>query len=156
MAFRTRKISEECREQSKQSELRIEDSVSIGESNEDINSSSKDHSPSSKILIDECKVPEAEDNHDDGDDGKDGEYDDMEEEESNTILHFHKSDEENDSLGNRQKARGVRWSKRLAGVTDQTAAETIKAKTRNLVRQRLLRNSALDSIVVPDSDDEEN
>lgn len=153
MAFRTRKISEECREQSKQIELRIEDSVSIGESDEDINSSSKDHSPSSKILIDECKLPEADDNHDDDDDG---EYDGMEEEESKTILHFHKSDEENDSLGNRQKAQGVRWSKRLAGVTDQTAAETIKAKTMNLVRQRLLRNSALDSIVVPDSDDEEN
>lgn len=133
----------------------MEDSISLGEYSEGTNSNSKGHSPSSKTLIDERKVPEADDDDNvDDDDGEDGEYDGMEEEESKASLDLHEPDNENDSLGNRQKAPGVRWSKRLAEVANQTAEETMKDKTRNLLRQKLVRNSALASMVVPDSDEE--
>ena len=48
---------------------------------------------------------------------------------------------------------GVRWSLRLAGGTDQPV-ENRDLGTKNILRQRPTRNSALDSIVIPDSDDE--
>ncbi|KAL1346791.1 hypothetical protein HN51_020337 [Arachis hypogaea] len=51
--------------------------------------------------------------------------------------------------------RGVRYSKRLAGVPSHTLAESRGLASKQRLRQRPTRNSALESIVIPDSDDEE-
>ncbi|MED6195204.1 hypothetical protein PIB30_035814 [Stylosanthes scabra] len=50
--------------------------------------------------------------------------------------------------------RGVRYSKRLAGVPSHTLAESRGLASKQRLRQRPTRNSALESIVIPDSDDE--
>ncbi|PKI70830.1 hypothetical protein CRG98_008721 [Punica granatum] len=148
---RKKKRGEEHAKQSKQGELRVEVSISDGGSDEDTDSNNKYHSSRSKTSIEERKEPE-----DDEDDGEDGEYDGAKEEVSEMSLDLFESDKENDRLGYRLKAPGVKWSKRLAGVTNQKAKETMKPNTRNLLRQRPVQNSAFDSIVVPDSDDAEN
>ncbi|WCA47157.1 hypothetical protein Tsubulata_013522 [Turnera subulata] len=76
------------------------------------------------------------------------------------------SDEEKENLGNMnrvQKHFGPRWSRRLAGGSDPPDVETRNLVTKHRLRQRPVRNSALDSIldgaddtlsVVPDSEDE--
>ncbi|EEF45934.1 hypothetical protein RCOM_0803470 [Ricinus communis] len=67
-----------------------------------------------------------------------------------------KSDEENANPGERncsKKPFGTRWSMRLAGVMNHPVPETRNLATKNRLRQRPTRNSALDSIVI-DSEDE--
>jgi hypothetical protein len=54
-----------------------------------------------------------------------------------------------------QEYSGERWSKRLAGATTDVVAETRSFGTNNRLRQRPTLNSALDSNVVPDSEDED-
>lgn len=49
---------------------------------------------------------------------------------------------------------GARWSKRLAGGTAEPFVENRNLGTKNILRQRPTRNSALESIVIPDSDDD--
>nr|TKS11009.1 uncharacterized protein D5086_0000076110 [Populus alba] len=67
-----------------------------------------------------------------------------------------KSDEENETFGGKNIARkfGSRWSSRLAGVASHPVVEAGNFGTKNRLRQRPMRNSALDSINVLDSDDE--
>ncbi|XP_020411009.1 DDT domain-containing protein DDR4 isoform X1 [Prunus persica] len=52
------------------------------------------------------------------------------------------------------KPMGVRWSKRLAGDTSHPVLENRNLGTKNRSRQRPICNSALDSVVRQDSDDE--
>lgn len=52
------------------------------------------------------------------------------------------------------KPMGVRWSKRLAGDTSHPVMENRNLGTKNRSRQRPICNSALDSVVRQDSDDE--
>lgn len=54
-----------------------------------------------------------------------------------------------------QKLRGERWSKRLAGATSDVVAEPRSLGTNNGLRQSPTRNSTLDSLAVPDSEDED-
>ncbi|PON65614.1 hypothetical protein PanWU01x14_116260 [Parasponia andersonii] len=49
---------------------------------------------------------------------------------------------------------GVRWSQRLVGGTGQPSVGNKNLRAKNILRQRPTRNSALDTIVIPDSDDE--
>ena len=67
-----------------------------------------------------------------------------------------KSDEENETFGGKNIALkfGSRWSSRLAGVASHPVVEAGNFGTKNRLRQRPMRNSALDSINVLDSDDE--
>lgn len=51
-------------------------------------------------------------------------------------------------------ALGVRWSTRLAGAIDHPVVEERNLRTKNRLRQRPTRNSALDLLVVPDTEDE--
>ena len=50
--------------------------------------------------------------------------------------------------------RGVRWSQRLVGESCHPVFETRCLTTKHRLRQRPTRNSALESIVITDSDDE--
>ncbi|KAK6912690.1 hypothetical protein RJ641_022291 [Dillenia turbinata] len=64
------------------------------------------------------------------------------------------SDKENDNLGNKNiKKYGVRWSNRLAGNAAPPVG-SIKLGTKNRSRQRPIRITAMDPLVVSDSDDE--
>ncbi|KAK9273351.1 hypothetical protein L1049_018160 [Liquidambar formosana] len=75
---------------------------------------------------------------------------------------------ENDNHGNRnhatlqsqkqkgrfvQKPAGSRWSMRLAGISSDPVAETRRLGTKHRLRQRPNHNTAIESIVVPDSED---
>ncbi|KAM1776861.1 hypothetical protein ACFX11_043605 [Malus domestica] len=53
-----------------------------------------------------------------------------------------------------QKPVGVRWSSRLAGDSSHLVMDNRNLVTKNRSRQRPICNSALDSVVIPDSDDE--
>jgi hypothetical protein len=52
--------------------------------------------------------------------------------------------------------KGVRCSKRLAGVPGHTVPESMGLAAKQRVRQRPTRNTAIESTVVPDSEDEEH
>ncbi|KAF9662194.1 hypothetical protein SADUNF_Sadunf18G0027900 [Salix dunnii] len=67
-----------------------------------------------------------------------------------------KSGEENETFGGKNIARkfGSRWSSRLAGVASHSVVKAGNFGTKNGLRQRPTRNSALDSMNVLDSDDE--
>ncbi|XP_030464752.1 DDT domain-containing protein DDR4 [Syzygium oleosum] len=52
------------------------------------------------------------------------------------------------------RVAGPRWSKRLAGAAAHAVEETRKLHMTKLLRQRPNQNSALDSAIIPDSDDE--
>lgn len=52
------------------------------------------------------------------------------------------------------KQSGVRWSVRLAGGPSESFVENGNLGTKNRSRQRPIRNSALEAIVVPDSEDD--
>lgn len=52
-------------------------------------------------------------------------------------------------------AVGVRWSMRLAGAVNHPVVENRNLRTKNMSRQRpTTRNSVLDPLVVPDTEDE--
>ena len=50
--------------------------------------------------------------------------------------------------------KGVRYSKRLAGVPSHTLIESRGLATKQRLRQRPTRNSAIEPVVIPDSEDE--
>lgn len=52
------------------------------------------------------------------------------------------------------KQSGVRWSVRIAGGISESFVENGNLGTKNRSRQRPIRNSALEAIVVPDSEDD--
>ncbi|KAE8056457.1 hypothetical protein FH972_013230 [Carpinus fangiana] len=86
---------------------------------------------------------------DDIDDG--GEFENSEDDGNHaTMLHSQKR-----NGFSTQKLRGERWSKRLAGATSDLVAKTRTLGTNNGLRQSPTRNSAIDSFVVLDSEDED-
>ena len=88
------------------------------------------------------------------DDGSDDDYDDKMDYDNGS--RSGKSGEENETFGGKNIARkfGSRWSSRLAGVASHSVVEAGNFGTKNRFRQRPMRNSALDSMNVLDSDDE--
>ncbi|KAB5513975.1 hypothetical protein DKX38_027881 [Salix brachista] len=96
------------------------------------------------------KLEEAGNDDDDGDD----DYDDKMDYDNGS--RSGKSGEENETFGGKNIARkfGSRWSSRLAGVASHPVVEAGNFGTKNRLRQRPTRNSALDSMIVLDSDDE--
>ncbi|KAL2454802.1 DDT domain-containing protein DDR4 [Abeliophyllum distichum] len=54
-----------------------------------------------------------------------------------------------------QRPKGFRSSKRLAGVPVPAIAEGLNLRAKNRSRQRPLLNTAIESPIVPDSEDEE-
>lgn len=82
------------------------------------------------------------------DDG--GDFENSEADGNHAMLHSQKAN----GFGT-QKYSGERWSERLAGATSDVVAENRSLGTNNRLRQRPTLNSALDSNVVPDSEDED-
>ncbi|GKU87147.1 hypothetical protein SLEP1_g1594 [Rubroshorea leprosula] len=89
---------------------------------------------------------------------EDGEDDDYDGKNENDSYSGNSSDEKNNPNNRNhanfcpQKPKGLRWSKRLAGVT-LPAPETSTLTTKNRLRQRPVLNSAI-NLIVPDSEDE--
>ncbi|XP_011081843.1 DDT domain-containing protein DDR4 [Sesamum indicum] len=93
---------------------------------------------------------------DDADDSSQVEYDGEREDDGNQNgnrdhqkVHSH---EQNMLFLHRSK--GLRFSKRLAGIPGHTAPESMNLGAKNRLRQRPSVNTAVESVVVPDSEDE--
>lgn len=109
-------------------------------------SNSKDVSAESESERDVCQVSDSDDtgykteNHGSSEeDGIDGELGNSEAHSSHAAVSYPK---------------GVRSSKRLAGVAGYTILESRGLAAKQRLRQRPTRNSAIESIVVADSEDE--
>lgn len=89
------------------------------------------------------------------DDDSDDDYDSKRDGNGNDSESGNSDEEKNNPAdGNdTRKPVGSRWSKRLAGFGSHPVVEARNLGTKNRLRQRPTRNSALD-LIVPDSDDE--
>ncbi|KAL6556600.1 hypothetical protein OROGR_005888 [Orobanche gracilis] len=91
----------------------------------------------------------------DSDDSSHDEYDDEKEDDNDDDV-----DDNNNGNHNRKnmqivdKSKGLRASKRLAGVPGHTVSEGISLGAKNRLGQRPSINTAFDSAVVPDSEDD--
>ncbi|KAL6216903.1 hypothetical protein ACLB2K_010121 [Fragaria x ananassa] len=65
-----------------------------------------------------------------------------------------KNNAQTDDMSQKWPACGVRWSSRLAGGTNHQVVENRNSGAKNRSRQRPVCNSALDSVVIQDSEDE--
>ncbi|KAL0312012.1 UNVERIFIED_CONTAM: DDT domain-containing protein DDR4 [Sesamum radiatum] len=52
------------------------------------------------------------------------------------------------------RSKGLRFSKRIAGIPSHTVPESMNLGSKNRLRQRPSANTAVESVVVPDSEDE--
>lgn len=95
-----------------------------------------------------------------GDDDDDNNWDDGTKDEDNGDLSDkgdykpEKNNAQTDNIAQKWPAFGVRWSTRLAGGTSNQVLENRNLGAKNRSRQRPVCNSALDSVVIQDSEDE--
>lgn len=95
-----------------------------------------------------------------GDDDDDNNWDDGTKDEDNGDLSDkgnykpEKNNSQTDNIAQKWPAFGVRWSTRLAGGTSNQVLENRNLGAKNRSRQRPVCNSALDSVVIQDSEDE--
>ncbi|KAK9946145.1 hypothetical protein M0R45_011622 [Rubus argutus] len=95
-----------------------------------------------------------------GDDDDDNNWDDGTKDEDNGDLSDkgnckpEKNNAKTDNIAQKWPAFGVRWSTRLAGGTSNQVVENRNLGAKNRSRQRPVCNSALDSVVIQDSEDE--
>lgn len=95
-----------------------------------------------------------------GDDDDDNNWDDGTKDEDNGDLSDkgnckpEKNNAKTDNIAQKWPAFGVRWSTRLAAGTSNQVLENRNLGAKNRSRQRPVCNSALDSVVIQDSEDE--
>ncbi|CAK8568721.1 unnamed protein product [Lathyrus sativus] len=135
--------------------------------NQDRNKGSEDNQDRNKGSEDDSNMDVSSDSDDDSDDDSNRDAQSISEsDDSGYEIENHSSSEENDehdrqmdnSEANSSDAvsypKGVRASKRLAGVPGHTVPESIGLAAKQRVRQRPTRNTAIESTVVSDSEDE--
>ncbi|KAL5783230.1 hypothetical protein ACOSP7_008259 [Xanthoceras sorbifolium] len=123
----------------------------------------KDSSDTNDDSTDSDRLQEAgKDDDDNVDEDDDDDYNDKKDDDNGNGSDSSNSDEErinhskrNHAAVREQKHMGSRWSERLAGGSSHLDAETRNLGTKNIMRQRPTRNSALDTVVL-DSDDEKS
>lgn len=140
--FSKRKTSEERRNEEKLSRIKI----AVARSSDGSNNSATTSRDSESTDTDNPEESEDAGNDEeyvekDEDDGKE---DDDEEDEGN-VQHPKK---------NMPISEGMRFSKRLAGVPGHIIPESLNIGLKNRLRQRPSVNTAAESMVVPDSEDE--
>ncbi|KAK6119530.1 hypothetical protein DH2020_046731 [Rehmannia glutinosa] len=148
--FSKRKTSEDRRQEEKPSQhaKRIETT-----SNDSNNSDSTSMDGKSTESDAERNSHQQRDNSDDSShDEYDGENEDDDNNNGNSDQEKVHSKEQNMRFGHR--SRGLRFSERLAGIPGHTVSESLSLGLKNRLRQRPSVNTALESVVVPDSEDE--
>uniref|UniRef100_A0A5B7BG64 DDT domain-containing protein DDR4 n=1 Tax=Davidia involucrata TaxID=16924 RepID=A0A5B7BG64_DAVIN len=166
-----RKTAEDRRHEEKHSECGEDDKTACNggsETETKLRDSAVDKYDSMESDTESDKLQEVDDDDDDDDDDEyDGEKDDNNNNNEDGSSSSN-SDKENNDIenGNRvthhsrkqisslaHKPVGPRWSKRLAGIDSHPVSDARNLAAKNRLRQRPTRNTALESAVVPDSED---